>query len=334
MSWYKLIKISSNILINIEDYKNSLQSLIDELIDFNQKEKTRISNFKINIDEIESSLRQSGFNQTDLLINEIKSRDIKRINEAIWNLYQFLKTIKTQDYMKWQNIFNVWKTLRDYEKQIDTTVLDSNFNEVEVYNDLVNKTSSNMQIVKNFIAEAILRINNWNNSQVTIEAREVNKDDKYLEPVSDATIYIGTGDYSPLFTFFIDKDKIHIDDIFEAGDMDYFSDHRIQQDYFNLIFELQKPGSTSKDGKTLTLYTARPKKDRKIYENATSIPSNIFLTNNVDSAFGIGQDMGDRDVWKIKINEKHLIQTLDGTEKQYQVIGNGNVPVKSIEFLG
>jgi hypothetical protein len=65
---------------------------------------------------------------------------------------------------------------------------------------------------------------------------------------------------------------------------------------------------------------------------------NIFLTNDPDRAYGLATDLGggrQRDLWKVVINERDLIVTLDaGRTKDYQVVGQGaTVPVKRMELI-
>lgn len=116
----------------------------------------------------------------------------------------------------------------------------------------------------------------------------------------------------------------------------FFNNQQEQIDYFNLIKELKYPGSSSKTGNFLILYTARPKKDRDIYYNAKTLPANIFLTNSYSHAEGIAFDLSEkdepRDIWKVKINEKYLIKTLDGPIKYYQVIKD-NAPIEYIKLI-
>jgi len=41
-----------------------------------------------------------------------------------------------------------------------------------------------------------------------------------------------------------------------------------------------------------------------------------------------------RDLWRIVVDSKHLVQTLKaGRVRDYQIVGKGKVPIKSIERL-
>jgi hypothetical protein len=99
-----------------------------------------------------------------------------------------------------------------------------------------------------------------------------------------------------------------------------------------LINAIRNP-NTLKQPKVLTLYTARPVEDRQIYEGATEIPSNIFLTSQYSFAEGFAIDNG-RDVWKIRILNRYLVKTMDYPgQQQYQTLGNKTVPVISTTLL-
>lgn len=210
---------------------------------------------------------------------------------------------------------------------------------------IIQTTTQNMQKLQTLLQQTISRIP-WNGSAVTINVGSpphfLNKPD-FLKPVTDAHISVGTPtsfNSTADFTIFVDEEnpgKIEVDDILDAGDDDFFENKQTEQDYFYLVRELKKPGSV-KSSKTYNLYTARPIQDRNLFMNATIIPPNIFLTNTYDRAEGIAMDLAGsskiRDIWKIRIEEKYLITTLDtGKEKDYQVIGNQQVPIKNIELI-
>jgi hypothetical protein len=139
---------------------------------------------------------------------------------------------------------------------------------------------------------------------------------------------------APGFTYFGPRE---VDDVLEAGDTDFFRDQDLEIAYFQLINEIRNPGSATKAGKPTRVYTARPRKDRAIYDGAKSVPSGIFVTNDMDRAEGFGSDFGStegRDLWRIVVDSKHLVQTLKaGRTRDYQIVGKGKVPIKSIERL-
>ncbi len=204
---------------------------------------------------------------------------------------------------------------------------------------LVRETAINMQKLQQVIQQAVSRIQNWNGSSIKIIVEKYDPSSSYnISPEDSATIEIG----KPMgwggvasFSYF-GGDKPLIDDILEAGDDDFFSGNVVQSDYFNLIRELRSPGISSTPGqsKDVVLYTARPTKDKALFTNATSVPGNLFLTNDENRAFGISQEFGGRDIWAIKINTKYLTETMSaGRLKDYQITGGSTVPILGISLI-
>lgn len=156
-----------------------------------------------------------------------------------------------------------------------------------------------------------------------------------------AEVFVHKGGYQgePSFTVFGDESgKIHgIDDVLDAGDPDFFRDPETQADYFQLTEELRNPGRARQQGnKVVTLYTARPQRDRNTFDDAKSIPVNVFLTTNENEALGYQRDMESRDVYYVRIKRMYLVETLNqGSLKNYQTFnGQGNtVPVVECRVL-
>ena len=104
-----------------------------------------------------------------------------------------------------------------------------------------------------------------------------------------------------------------------------------KQDYYNLVDYLQNP---NKKEQILTLYTARPVKDRKFYSKTNYLPAGVFLSNSLDHVDGLASDLSSsdrRDVYKVRINSKYLIKTLDGLIKYYMV--KNDSPFERISLL-
>lgn len=131
----------------------------------------------------------------------------------------------------------------------------------------------------------------------------------------------------------------HPDDVLEYGDREFFGrDIDADADYFTLVQELQTPNSTAKQaGKLLTLYTARPSKDRARLLRGKDLPAGVFLTSSLDRAVGLAEDLGGlRDVWKVRLYGSQVVRTLDaGRESEYQVVptDSGVAPVAYLELL-
>ena len=196
-----------------------------------------------------------------------------------------------------------------------------------------------MKEMAELVSSAAHRLN-WLGSIVQIRPYLDSKDpiwngDGDQRDFKDAEVFVDKGSVSknsPGFTLFVDGSRVHVDDVLEGGDEDFFRSPEVSSDYFNLVNELRNPGSAARSGdKVDTLYTARPAKDHKLYEDAKSIPANVFLTTSYSEAEGYSMDMKDREIWKVRIKMKHLVETLDaGGRKNYQAIALGSsVPVES-----
>lgn len=208
----------------------------------------------------------------------------------------------------------------------------------------MEQSRANINVIVQLVQQAISNIT-WNGSPVTVEAdmppEESYGGPNYLMPVEDASILVGgQSDWggAATFTIFMNEGQLsEVDDVLEAGDEDFFTDPKVQQDYFSLVREMKYPGS-GQSVRAITLYTARPVQDRAIYENAQEVPSNLFMTTSYDRAEGISMDLGgssgNRDIWKVRIEQKYLIETLNtGQVRDYQVVGEGTVPVRSIQLI-
>lgn len=199
------------------------------------------------------------------------------------------------------------------------------------------------------VESAARALPNWAGSNITLRAVV----DKSSEPIGwggdepklniTAEVFVHEGSSwrsQPSFTAFSnDQGEIHgIDDVLDAGDNDFFQDPKVEADYFSLTEELRNPGRARSQGnKVITLYTARPKTDRRLYEEARHIPNNVFLSTSRDEAYGYSRDLGgDRDVYKIHIKRMYLVETLQsGSLRNYQSFnGQGStVPVESSELI-
>ena len=200
------------------------------------------------------------------------------------------------------------------------------------FKELLGESQATARWFAGEINAAIGRVPNWGSSPVTVEP----KSRDYTDPVSDFDVTVGRNEAG--FGVWTDGKQIKsVDDVLEGGDEDFFHDPREQADYFNLVKELRHPGSSSR-GRDRVLWTARPVKDRARYERAKTIPSNLFLTTDADRALGLAQEGelggGIRDVWRVVVNEIHLVKTLEaGRIVDYQAVGDGPVPVKAMNLV-
>jgi hypothetical protein len=207
------------------------------------------------------------------------------------------------------------------------------------YQRILSQTQANMQNILALVQNAMSGLK-WNGSPVVVKAAQPFPESRfrgpdYSNPIADAHISVNGAEFT---LFNLEDGKIEIDDILEADEEDFFPTPQIRTDYFQLIRRLKNPSAIG-ENKVLTLYTARPIQDRALYEGANQVPANIYLTNTYGRAEGIALDLSGtqskmRDIWKVRIEEKYLMQTLDAMgQKDYQVIGEGMVPVRNITLL-
>jgi tRNA nucleotidyltransferase/poly(A) polymerase len=197
----------------------------------------------------------------------------------------------------------------------------------------IQTTFKNAKNLSDKIGDAIRRIPTWGDSIVVISPH---LGEDWLDPVTSFSVRVGHGNAD--FTVFL-SDSGRIEDIgdqLEAGDTEFFRSPADSADYFNLLKELLHPGSSAK-GKRRVLYTARPTKDRKMYERTNQIPVGVFLTTNPDDAVGLAVDLGGsekRDVWRVVMDDSHLVMTLDsGSTKHFQVVGRRPAPVQDMSLI-
>lgn len=327
-----LESFNNDITIDYRNYETSINEALKESFNMLENHYERIANF--NYDNFISMIktRLSQYPSLNELLKSINSKNANYIFEQQKKLREWLYTLDS----------NTSISLRDVNRQIFTYVdtLSTSAGIEKEKEHLTqkaaaakNETKTIMEGLKEKIQQAIGLIENWNSSAILVRPY-ISRDEfnsLSLDASTSAEIILGhSGQIG--FTLFLHDGKLEIDDILEGGDEDFFKDSNEQSDYFNLIEKLKNP--TSKQ-KVITLYTARPRKDREMYLNKKQVPVNIFLTNDYDHAEGLGSDLSSgekRDIWKVRINTKYLTQTLDGRIKYYQVTTN-NAPVESMELI-
>ena len=330
--WIESIQNPSNIIIDYSSCDVSIKEELQELFHRIEQNYEEIENFNYEnfINNIKNKL-----NQYSGLGNLLKSLSSKNAS------YIFEEQKKLRAWISSQDI-NTSIKLREINRQIFTYIdtLSTNAgiekekeNLIQKANAAKNETKIVMEKLQSQIQNVISTIEDWSVPQLIIKPYfsrdEFNS--LSLEAATSAEVIFDYAHHTA-FTIFVHNEKLEIDDVLEGGDEDFFKDGNIQSNYFSLIEGLKNPNGVK--SKTITLYTARPKKDRSVYLNAKTVPVNIFLVNDFDHALGLSRDLstGDRDIWKVRINTKYLTQTLDGKIKYYQVTKN-NSPIESIELI-
>jgi hypothetical protein len=315
------------ITINMVPLKNALTNAAKELENwtFSRKEKLKSFNPEQFFQELERDF--SNYPNIKKLINALNSKNPHYIFDQ---QSKFRDWLSTQPYNSAKS--NIHSKIYLYTDKISPDYGETNYN--EVIKDNLKESYKNMLSIKKSIEEAISRITNWNKSSIEIEAdpsyNEMSK--VSFDPSTSCQIKLNK---SASFSYFVYENKAIIDDIIEADDTDFFSSPETKNDYFNLINEIKNPGSTSK-GKVLTLYTARPTKDREQFLTNKKLPANLFLCNSYDHVDGLASELAGsekrRDIWKVRINSKYLTQTLDGKIKYYQITSQ-NAEVESMDLI-
>ena len=332
---------SPDIRVSMEFYQKAMKAEMESLQDWMAEKKEKALNFQLSsemLQKIKDDLQ--GYSRLPLILKWVETKNPRALGGEISKLWDWLLHGE-ENRDRYMAVRQSVTMLMDFQESIDDLsqrylpeVAETKFHEI------MAQTSQNMDKIESLIREAILRVPTWHGYPVIIKAEphysEMLRDRYNFESAEDATVSLETGTGFPLsFSLFMrEGENVIVDDVLHAGDEDFFTDIDSQTDYFQLVNEIQKPGSTQKT-KLLTLYTARPAADREIYENAQALPVNIFLTNSFDHALGLASDLagsgGMRDVWKVRVDSRYLTQTLEGPTKYYQVTVP-NAPVKSMNL--
>lgn len=242
-------------------------------------------------------------------------------------LSDYWKSLPQEDPEKYK-VFTLLLSMADVHDVESARTREDFEKEAQEWADVfVTGTRRNAEVLQKLIIQAIKRVRDWRGEAIRVRPMY---DGEYREgPIESFDVRLGR---QAGFTIFTDSGKVQsVDDVLDAGDTDFFRDPHLQMNYFDLVRELERPGSTQKFGKNLKLWTARPTKDRHLYQDAKHVPTNIYLTTDRHRASGIAHDLGAgeiRDLWRITVNEKYLMKTLEaGHVKDYQTVGKRVVPV-------
>jgi hypothetical protein len=326
ISFYQFLENINNLVqINIENIKNILIKKIEDFFSDYENETEELKNFKLDLNYVKKELKD--YPKINELIAQLPNSSTRSVSKR-WSddLWDWQRSLSDEERYK---VFNVTRYLWKYLDSLDDRKIDKN----EYYNllsQVLEKTNQNMLEIKNKIDRAISDLD-WNGSIITIYPIYNSSDEDFLSPSESAEIKVGNkkGD----FQIWKEGEKFTIEDILEADEEEseyFFTSNEEKQDYYNLISQLQNP---NKKEKIITLYTARPSKDREFYSKTKILPANIFLSNSFSHVDGLAGDLSGsderRDIYKVKINNKYLIKTLDGPVKYYQVIKDAPV-----EYIG
>jgi hypothetical protein len=323
---FNLLKVSNSYCaISLEEYEKSLLKYLLDIADHSIEKFENAKN--ISYDEIISELNSNNIKNVELL---------KLIEEKSDDVFYKLKELRDGGEKLSASLCS---KIIDYCSSSDTPYTEEDAQ--EDFKRILEKTKENMNNICIFLNDAISRIENYQGTNwivtpnVSYSYSQIDKLD-YSEPCDSVTITSALTDAIYFSLFNLDNKLTPEDVIDDEMDIEFSG---WQSDYYKLINEIRSPGSTS-TGKEITLYTARPTEDRELYLDAKNLPNNLYLTNSINSAEGIAIELAgkdkSRDVWKVRINTKYLLKTLDnGIVKEYRVIaGEGGAPIKYMELIG
>lgn len=312
------------VFVDYSNFEKKIKDSAQDLMDYAKERKQSLKRFSLDFEILKTLSNYP--NITSLLNNLKNKKDIRKASNDLYAWYSKLSN-DGKNYVR-----TAMKHINDYEDSIDN----SEVNEEEYkswVDQIIEQTKPNMDSIKKEVETAI-KNSDWQGSSVRIYPLPSEEYDGRIAMSPANSAYIKIGNKSAYFTLIIHDKGRSVDDIIEAGydEEEFFSSNEEKSDYYTLIQEFERPGSSS-SGKILTLYTARPVRDRNFYQNTTWLPANIFLSNSLNHVEGLADDLGSderRDVYRVKINSKYLIKTLDGMVKYYMV----NKDKSPVEYIG
>jgi hypothetical protein len=324
----------STIYVDLSKYEQDLRKYLQDL-DRSSKESKQ-SNIgavaSLNFDAIRAAFKSVGMGALGKqIVTAYQKKDESAFNKAYVAFLRSNMMDKEGGVEAYDTVRNPLHIMQDH---LDSLEARPPWDVEGAFKELRALTHDHQEKNKGIIAKAIRRVpdEDWGGTEIVIKPMYSLNHSESMDAQS-STVEFGRDRYAPSFTLFLDGT---IDDVLDAGDRDFFPQNnpQLEADYFNVVREIRKPGSTAKKGKLLTLYTARPLKDRHLYQRAKAIPTNIFLTSSEDEAYGYALEYPPRDVWMVKVYEKYLTQTLSGRVQNYQTFSaQGVVPVSKVELV-
>lgn len=337
----RLSQLEFGISINLDKYYDKMSEYILGLQQRSVESQERLKGMQLNEQMIYQNL--SEYPDIRNLEHAIATNDFVQLEQMLWSIRQYASSIGygAENREKRDKAYNAFLHLRDYLDSKDPYTFTEEDAKSQIQ-ELLSQTKNNMNKISAEIHNAISLIELWNNSPIFIEVvqpYDENGKVNWLLAGEDAIITVGKETeeaMAPSFEVFMIEGKLTIPSEGIIEDDDFFRNSEYTRDYFNLIRELQHPGSSSRRGKILTLYTSRPRKDRELYMNAEMVPGGIWLSSNADNAVNEGYEAGGlRDLWKVRIDERYVTKKLDvPSYKHYEVMGRDRIKVELLVFLG
>jgi len=311
------------VTIDYTSFLNKLQDIYENSVQSIQDRIEELSNF--DREKFLSDLKSQSidYENIDLLINALKTKNYTEVRRLRKNYFDW---IKKND--KYEKNFKLYRMIGDYLESLEPESFDF-VSHKQHYDNTVIKSKEECENLKTLIKNIILDLPDFSSNVKIIPDVVIDESNhEIIEIPNSFTVELGNKEnFNSQFSLYKHNDQIEIDDILEGGDTDFFTNNQEQNDYFMLIQKLK-----SEPNKIITVYTARPTKDREFYSSTKTLPKNIFLTTDFEDAYGRISDYGQpRDIWKVLINTKYLMKTLDEQKiKHYQVVAD-NATVDKIE---
>jgi hypothetical protein len=371
MNWYKLSQSLFPVFIDTSRYRQNMDKYLNTLVeepisneDFLHVKQDFFEHLNILIQHLSSN----NFTNYIAPLNNLKQQltqntlDHEEAYELLWdirkNVNEFFWEKQKQD-----NYSKETSNIAIKSREIVTNVVKS-FSQMEQYrnnsyftlqskNELLSKlteeTTQNMNSIKNNIINLISKnpMLQKNRFPITVEASEdFNETGNHYNIQSgtnSAAIYVGDPEYNILFTVVLEESgKLVIlgDELesFEEIIEEYGEEAALIKPVYNALRMLIKnPDIENTPVKTMSVYTARPIKDFKLYESAQNIPTDIFVSTKYDFVEGFAMDNRPRDIWKIRLKNKYLINDESNNPgyifQTYSPDGEKIVPIDSINYV-
>lgn len=314
MSLLEYIKNKSRpqISIKMNAYREGVQADLASLV---MRPNDKINEAKkhiVNLREVSKMLRELNYPLVNEFSMAIRTGDPKKVNRM------------HMAFRRWAEYQSTDKKLSDRIETIMFQYESNLFNEFgsdqadEILKSATEESKAIMENLAQRIDLTISTIKKWGNHPVTIEA--VGEKDWTVSEVN-----VTIGDAYPV-NFLIQLTPLGL----KVGELQKNESvpDSLEADAFALLGKLS---SNPKYNKILTLYMTRPITDRRFFEiskrdlslgRQTALPGHVILTT---------EPQGDQDIWKVKIDEKHIFERLsEGNVKEYSIIGE-EAPIKWIE---
>jgi hypothetical protein len=299
----------TNIVIILDEYKEKLNADMSSLL---LKPNDQISEVKkniLNLQEMSKLLSEVHYPLANELIMAIRTGDSRKVSHANSIFNRWAENNKNCDKIR-LSLFEYCAKL--YGNKFGPEEVD------EITNCYLAESKLVLDQMAKNIDLAISKIPSWKSQEIVIEA--ICPENDWI--VNESKVNVGKSYF-----------------IYESTPLGYkvknlFEDQAPLSLKISMQDLIDKLQSNPKYNKILTLYMSRPLSERKYFEIMkrdlslgikASIPNHVTLANLPTK--------NQSDIWKVRIEEKHLQEYLhEGDFVEYQIIAN-EAPIRWIERL-